>query len=94
MLDRFSHLGFVFFEDANIVNMLHFVQLDIFALRQIRYNRPNGRFRYDINPTFAKQTYRVNVRVANSHIERRRRISKITQGIYIDVKKQTDPTKT
>ena len=61
-------------EGINIVDMLHFVQLDIFALRQIRYNRLYGRFRYEINPSFTKQTYRV-----------RQHISKIPQGIYLDV---------
>ena len=38
--------------------MLRYARLDIFALRQIRYNLPCGRFRYDINPSFAEQTYR------------------------------------
>ena len=35
------------------VDMLRYAQLDIFAFRQIRYNLPFGRFRYDINPWFA-----------------------------------------
>ena len=36
----------------------------------IRYNLPYGRFRYDINPSFAKQTYRAqHIELLQQHIE-------------------------
>ena len=55
-------------------------RLDIFAFRQIRYNRPFGRFRYDINP-----------RSRSEHIERvsayrtpQVYIENLRKQIYID----------
>ena len=50
----FASTGFVG-TNTNIqfVDMLRYAQLDIFASRQIRYNLACGRFRYDINPSFA-----------------------------------------
>ena len=81
MLDRFSHLGFVFFEDMNV---------DCRYVRQCRTRyiclAANSicfhfvQARYEINPSFAKQTYRATA--ISSCVSN---ISKIPQGIYLDV---------
>ena len=59
--------------------MLRTAQLDMFVLRQTRYNRPFGRFRYDIN-----LAHEVSISSAAAHIERVCVYRKFAQRIYID----------
>ena len=81
VLDRLEALGFVFFEEVNV---------DCRYVRQCRTRYiclaansicfRSAQTRYEINPLFAKQTYRaVGISSCISNI------SKIPQGIYLDV---------
>jgi hypothetical protein len=81
VLDRLEALGFVFLEDVNV---------DCRYVRQCRTRyiclAANSicfhfvQARYEINPSFAKQTYRATA--ISSCVSN---ISKIPQGIYLDV---------
>ena len=85
LLDRSEALGFVFFEDVNV---------DCRYVRQCRTRYiclaansicfRSAQTRYEINPSFAKQTYRATA--ISSCVSN---ISKIPQGIYLDVLEET-----